>query len=69
MPKEIADYDRNPIASKDIPIFKIFKDESSNIAAQVGQERMPLKTLVDSLLDRKLKFCEHSRLKPKQNVT
>jgi len=69
VPKEMADYDKNLIADKAIPAFKIFKDEDSNITAQLGQEQMPLKMLVDSLLNRKLKFCEHARLKSKQNVT
>lgn len=68
-PKELRDYDKNIKANKDIPAFKISKDEESNIIANVEGRQMPLKTLVSSLLTRKLKFCENIRLKPKQEVT
>lgn len=68
-PKEMTDYHKNIIADKDIPAFKICKNDDSDIIAQVGQRQMPLKTLVAGLLNRKLKFCRHIRLKPKQNVT
>lgn len=68
-PKEMLDYDKSLVADKDIPAFKIFKDENSDIIAHVGQQQMPLKILVASLLNRKLKFCNHSRLKPKQEVS
>lgn len=68
-PKELRDYDNNLSANKEIPAFKIFKDENSSITAQLGQTKLPLKSLVDSLLKRKLRFCEHRRLKPKQEVT
>lgn len=68
-PKELRDYNDNLLADKEIPAFKIFKDENSNITAQLRGTQLPLKTLVDSLLKRKLRFCEHIRLKPKQEVT
>lgn len=68
-PKELRDYDDALIADKEIPAFKIFKDENSNITAQLKQTQLPLKSLVDSLLKRKLKFCEHIKVKPKQEVT
>lgn len=68
-PKEMMDYDKNIVADKDIPAFKIFEDEHSDIIARVGQRQMPLKVLVAGLLNRKLKFCRHIRLKPKQEVT
>lgn len=68
-PKEMLDYSKSLVADKDIPAFKIFKDEHSDIIAQVGQRQMPLKALVAGLLNRKLKFCHHIRLKPKQEVT
>ena len=68
-PKELRNYDNTLLAYKEIPAFKIFKDENSNIIAQLKQTQLPLKTLVSSLLKRKLKFCEHVRLKPKQEVT
>jgi len=48
--------------------FKIFKDENSNIWGQLKQTQLPLKELVDSLLKRKLKFCDNIRLKPIQEV-
>lgn len=68
-PKEMLNYDKSLVADKDIPAFKIFKDEHSDIIAQVGQRQMPLKALVAGLLNRKLKFCHHIRLRPKQEVT
>lgn len=68
-PKELREYNEHLKADKEIPSFKIFKDENSNIVAQLKQKQLPLKSLVDSLLKRQLKFCEHSRLKPKQEVT
>jgi hypothetical protein len=68
-PKELRRYDESLLADKEIPAFKIFKDENSNITAQLRQTQLPLKYLVDSLLKRKLRFCEHVSLKPKQEVT
>jgi len=68
-PKELREYDENLVADKEIPAFKIFKDENANITAQLKQTKLPLKSLVDSLLKRKIKFFEHTRLKPKQKVT
>jgi hypothetical protein len=68
-PKELREYDEHLKADKEIPAFKIFKDENLNIIAQLKQTQLPLRTLVDSLLKRRLKFCEHIRLKPKQEVT
>jgi competence CoiA-like predicted nuclease len=68
-PKELIKYDDNLLANKDIPAFKIFKDENSNITAQLNEKQLPLKLLVDNLLKRKLKFCEHKSLKSRQEVT
>ena len=68
-PKEMSDYDKTLVADKETPAFKIFKDENSNILAQVGKVQMPLKALISNLLARKLKFCEHIRSAPKQKVT
>ena len=68
-PKELRDHDKNPIANKEIPAFKIYKDENSNIIAQLKQTQLPLKNLVDSLLKRKVRFCENIRIKPRQVVT
>jgi Competence protein CoiA-like family len=68
-PKELRSYDDSLNADKDIPAFKIFKDENSNIIGQLKQTQLPIKELVDSLLKRKLKFCEHIRLKPNQEAT
>jgi len=68
-PKELRNYDESLVADKEIPAFKIFKDENSNIIAQLKQTQLPLKSLVDSLLKRRLKFCENIMLKPKQEVT
>jgi hypothetical protein len=68
-PKELRNYGGGLLANKEIPAFKIFKDEDSNIIAQLKQIQLPLKSLVDNLLKRKLKFCEHIRLKTEQDVT
>lgn len=68
-PKELRDYDDSLIAHKEIPAFKIFKDVNSSIVGQLKQTQLPLNELVSSLLKRKLKFCEHIRLKAKQEVT
>ena len=69
VPKEMSDYDKTLVADKEIPAFKILKDENSNILAHVGSVQMPLKALISNLLARKLKFCEHIRSAPKQKVT
>ncbi|MFV0398214.1 MAG: competence protein CoiA [Bacteroidales bacterium] len=68
-PKELRNHDNDLIANKEIPAFKIFKNENGNIVSQVNGIQMPLKSLVISLLNRKFKFCKHIRLKPKQEVT
>jgi len=68
-PKELREHDDTLKALKEIPAFKIFKDENSNIIAQLKQTQMPLKSLVDSLLKGQLKYCEHVRLKPRQEAT
>lgn len=68
-PKVLRNYDKSLLADKEIPAFKIFKDENSNIIAQLRQTQLPLKFLVDSLLKRKLRFSEHVKLKPQQDVT
>ena len=68
-PKELRSYDDTLKADKEIPAFKIFKGEDSSINAQLNQTRLSLKSLVDNLLKRKLKFCEHIKIKPIQEVT
>lgn len=68
-PKELRNYDDSLIADNEIPSFRIFKDEKSDIIAQLRQTKLPLRDLVDSLLNSKLKFCNHVRLKPNQEVT
>lgn len=57
------------VADKEIPAFRVSKDDYSNIIAQLDQVQLPLKSLVDNLLKRKLKFCTHTRLNSRQNVT
>lgn len=68
-PKEMTDYNKRLVADKDIPAFRIFKDENSTIVADIEQKQVSLKTLVAFLLNRKLKFCNHIRLKPKQEIS
>lgn len=68
-PKELRDFNNNPLANKEIPAFKILQDSEGNIIAQLGLEQQPLKSLVNRLLKRQLRFCEHIRLKPKQKVS
>lgn len=69
MPNEFGTYNDSIFANKEIPAFKIFKDENSNISAELRQEKMSLKSLVDALLKRKLKLCEHISPKPSQEIT
>jgi hypothetical protein len=68
-PKELRVYGEHLKADKDIPAFKIFKDENSNIFTKLKHKQLPIKDFVASLLKRQLKFCKHVRLKPKQEVT
>ncbi len=68
-PKELRTYDDNLLADKEIPAFKISKDNDSKIIAHLRQTQLSLKSLVGSLLKGKLKFCEQTQLKTKQEVT
>lgn len=38
------------------------KNEDYEIYVQFGERRIPLKTMEFNLLNRKLKFCEHTRI-------
>lgn len=68
-PKELRSYDGSLIANRNIPVFKINKDKDLNIIGELNQSLLPLKELVNSLLERKIKFCEHLRMKSKQEAT
>lgn len=69
-PKELREFEGEHLkANKEIPSFRIFKDDNSKIIAQLKHTQIPLKNLVRQLLKGKLKFCENIRLKPKQEVT
>jgi len=67
-PKELMEFGGSLAADKELPAFKIFKDEHSNLIAQLKQKQLPLKALVSSLLRRKLKFCEQISPKPDQEI-
>jgi hypothetical protein len=68
-PKELREYDETLKANKEIPAFKIHTDENSGLIANLKQTQMPLRDLVDGLLNRKLKFCKLKSLKSRQEVT
>jgi hypothetical protein len=68
-PKELRTYDDNILADKEIPAFKISKDDDSKIIAHLRQTKFSLKSLVNNLLKGKLKFCEQTQLKRKQEVS
>lgn len=53
----------------EIPTFAIYEDTNSNIKVQQDFVHLSLKSFVGSFLNRKLKLCEHVRLKSKQEVT
>lgn len=44
------------------------KNEDYEIYVQFGIRRMPLKTMDFNLLYRKLKFCEHTKIRSKQEI-
>ncbi len=46
----MTDFDKSLVADKEISGFRIFKDENSAIAANIGPRHFPLKALVASLL-------------------
>lgn len=68
VPIELRDSDGSIIADQKIPLFKISKDENSDIVAHLGKSLLPLKKLADKLLKRKLKFCKSFRLNPNQKI-
>lgn len=68
-PKELVEYEDVLVADYEIPAFKIFKDESSNIVGKLKQRQLPLRELVDSLLKRRIRYCENIQLKPNQELT
>lgn len=67
-PKELTRYDKSIVAIKETPSFKIQKEDNGEISVAFNERNIPLKDFVDSLLKRKIKFCEHYRLQPKQEV-
>ncbi len=69
IPKELREYFRPIKADKELPAFKIFKDDNSNIIVQLKEIQIPLKTFVACLLKSQVKYCEHITLKPMQKVT
>jgi len=68
-PKEMRKFVEPDLkADNEIPAFKIFIDENSNIQAQMNSEQLSLRSLVNNLLNRKLKICKKIRVKTKQEV-
>lgn len=68
-PEELRENEKRLKAVKNLPAFRIFKDENSNIIAQHQQLILPLKGFVTNLLRKRFKYCDHIRLKSKQEVT
>ncbi|MFJ1426602.1 competence protein CoiA [Capnocytophaga canimorsus] len=53
-------------ANKEIPAFRIFKGEDSNLMVQLKQSQINLKSFVGHLLKGHFKFCEHITLKSQE---
>lgn len=68
-PKELMEFSGQIKANYEIPAFQILKDENSNLAIQLNQKQFSLKSFVSNLLNKKIKFCKHLNIKPKQEVT
>lgn len=56
VPKELKKYYEELLAVKEIPVFKISKDDNSNISALLNDTKLPLKSFVNSLLTKKNKI-------------
>lgn len=67
IPKELRSYD-SVYADKDTPSFKVTKGGNGEIQVSFSGTNIPLRSFVDKLLKRKIKFCENYRLHPKQEV-
>lgn len=67
-PKEIRDWDKQIIASKEIPIFKIIEDDNKKIKVNVNGIEFPIKKFVIKLLNGHFKFCTNFQSKIKQQI-
>lgn len=68
-PKELKCCGEGLRAIKETPAFKVLKDEHSNIVAELRGKQIPLKSMVNNLLKRKIQFRKNISLKSKQEVT
>jgi len=68
-PKEVRDWDKQIIATKDIPIFKIEEDDNKNINVNVNEINFPLKIFIIKLLNGNFKFCNNLKSMKKQKIT
>lgn len=68
-PKELRDWDKIPIADKDLPLFKIVETEDKNIKVDFNNQLFEIKDFVSILLCGKIKFCSTMKAKRKQMIT
>lgn len=68
-PKELRDWDKKPIADKDIPLFKIVETENKDIKVDFNNQLLEVKEFIVLLLCRKIKFCSAMKAIRKQMIT
>lgn len=68
-PKELRDWDKKPIADKDIPLFKIIETEDKSLQVDFNNQLFEIKEFVFFLLSRKIKFCSTMKARKKQSIT
>lgn len=67
-PKELRDWDKKPIADKDIPLFKIIETEDKSLKVDFNNQLFEINEFVFFLLNRKIKFCSTMRAMKKQSI-
>ncbi|REH48892.1 hypothetical protein C7448_105175 [Tenacibaculum gallaicum] len=68
-PKELRDWDKKPIANKDIPLFKIIEAEDKSLKVDFNNQLFEISEFVFFLLSRKIKFCSTMKAREKQSIT
>lgn len=67
-PKGMRSYEHSIYASKETPSFQISKNDEGNMIVNLSNRTYSLQNFVDSLLNRKIRFCENYHLQPEQEV-
>lgn len=67
-PPKTFKYDSSILSDNETPSFVIQKNDAGDIIVSFSNQAIPLKEFVGNLLKRNIKYCEHYRLKPKQEV-